>query len=255
MPVLMSLLSSARVKARLALAGVQGGYGHVALEGGRVVGWAWASGQDLPELEMRVASKPVHSFKATLVRTDLQALGLPPSARGFSLSLQNLPLPMIATDVDFALRTRAGGSAGLRGSPLRLAGVAAPALQERGIHASGPHLLTRLPAASGGHPPVLRHGRDRLMLAARAAAAIHHRSIDGSALRSALDAAIVGHADEGQALAGLLHVWRAWAEVHALPAPGPNPEALKGPTAARLDVALEIIHDQIAASYRGAVQA
>jgi hypothetical protein len=238
----------------LVLARVQGGYGHVALEGSRVVGWAWASGQDLPEVEMRVAGKPVHSFKATHARTDLQALGLPPSARGFSVSLHALPLPMIATDVDFALRTRAGGSASLRGSPVRLAGVAPPAPQKGVIQAAGPHLLTRLPVANGGLHPVLRHGRDRLMLAALAAAAVHLRSLDGYALRSALDAAIVGNADEDQALAGLLHVWREWAEEHALLAPGPDPEALSGPTAARLDVALETIHDQIAASYRGAVR-
>jgi hypothetical protein len=251
----MSLLSSARVKTRLALARVQGGYGHVALEGGRVVGWAWASGQDLPEVEMRVAGKPVHSFKATHARADLQALGLPSSARGFSISLQALPLPMIATDVDFALRTRAGGSAALRGSPIRLAGVAVPALQKGLIQAAGPHLMAGLEAAKGKHPPVLRHGRDRLMLAARAAAAIHHRPLDGYALRSALDAAITGQADEDQALAALLHVWRAWAERNALAALGPDPEALSGPTASRLDAALEIIHDQIAASYRAAVRA
>lgn len=255
MPSPTSLLSSARVKARLALARVQGGYGHVALEGGRVVGWAWASGQDLPEVEMRVAGKPVHSFKATHARTDLQALGLPPSARGFSISLQALPLPMIATDVDFALRTRAGGSTALRGSPLRLAGVAAPALQEGVIQASGPHLIARLEGPNDKHPSVLRHGRDRLMLAARAAAAIHHRPLDGYALRCALDAAMAERADEDQALAALLHGWRAWAEQNALAAPGPDPEALSGPTPSRLDAALEIIHDQIAAGYRASVRA
>jgi hypothetical protein len=246
----MSLFASARVKARLVLARLQGGYGHVALEGGRLVGWAWAVGRELPVLELRVAGKPIHRFQATQTRADLLSLGLPSAARGFSIALQSVPLPLVETDVQLVLETGGQKSLEVRGSPIRLAGVAALGLEDGHVRATGAHPLASAAAPAEASWAVLRNGRDRLFLAARAAAAVADAPLDALALRRALDEAIATPSDEDQGIAALLRAWFAWAQAQGFAVTAPEREAAVGSACNQLDSALEDIHAQIAASYR-----